>query len=262
MTAKSLRDFISEVKRDGLARQNRFSVTITPPSSMADTSGQSLQLVQLFCEQATLPGVSYSSQPVKSYGENREVVYDKNFEDVTLTFLVDRRMMVKAFFDEWSNQIIDPWTRLVGFYQDYAKDIIIRVQDMQNQEVYMSVLYEAYPKTVGVIQLDNNSKDIMKLQVTFTYKYHLNSTQMVTGGEPQIFSMFNGGSNMNLSETSSVSLQNYLKGSLSLPTNVSELYYSNFSEYQQVVNDSIGVRNAVSALERQGIFSGIGGFFS
>jgi hypothetical protein len=85
---------------------------------------------------------------------------------------------------------------------------------------------------------------------------------MVTGGEPQIFSMFNGGSNMNLSETSSVSLQNYLKGSLSLPTNVSELYYSNFSEYQQVVNDSIGVRNAVSALERQGIFSGIGGFFS
>lgn len=262
MAARTLRDFISEVKKDGLARQNRFTVTITPPSSMTDMGGQNLQLVQLFCEQAALPSVSYSSQPVKSYGENREVVYDKNFEDITLTFLVDRRMMVKAFFDEWSNQIIDPMTRLVGFYQDYAKDIVIRVQDMSNQDVYISVLYEAYPKTVGVVQLDNNSKDVMKLQVTFTYKYHLNSTQMVMGGEPQILSMVDGSSVQNVTEMTPVSLQNYLGGSLSLPTQVSELYYTNFGEYQQVINDSIGVRNAVGALERQGLFSGIGGLFS
>lgn len=262
MTARSLRDFVSEIKKDGLARQNRFSVTITPPASMNDSTGQSLQMVQLFCEQAVLPGVSYSSQPVKSYGENREVVYDKNFEDITLTFLVDRRMMVKAFFDEWSNKIIDPITRLVGFYQDYAKDIVIRVQDLQNQDVYVSVLYEAYPKTVGVVQLDNNSKDVMKLQVTFTYKYHLNSTQMVMGGEPQIISMFDGSAPQNVTEITPVSLQNYLGGSLSLPTEASELYYTNFNEYQQVINDGIGVRNAVSALERQGLFSGIGGLFS
>lgn len=262
MAAKTLRDFISEVKKDGLARQNRFTVTITPPSSMAALSGQSLQLVQLFCEQAALPGVSYSSQPVKSYGENREVVYDKNFEDITLTFLVDRKMMVKAFFDEWSNKIIDPSTRLVGFYQDYAKDIIIRVQDVSNQDVYISALYEAYPKTVGVVQLDNNSKDVMKLQVTFTYKYHLNSTQMTIGGEPQLISMLNGTLSENISEISAVSLQNYLGGSLSLPTQISELYYTNFGEYQQVINDSIGLRKAVDGLERQGLFSGIGGFFS
>jgi hypothetical protein len=261
MSARTLRDFISEVKKDGLSRQNRFTVTITPPSSMVDLSGQSLQLVQLFCEQASLPGVSYSSQPVKSYGENREVVYDKNFEDITLTFLVDRRMMVKAFFDEWSNSIIDPRTRLVGFYEDYAKDIIIRVQDVSNQDVYITALYEAYPKTVGVVQLDNNSKDVMKLQVTFTYKYHLNSTQMVMGGEPQILSMLDGTIQQNISDTSAVSLQQYLGGSLSLPTSVSELYYTNFSEYQQVINDSTGVRNAVNALERQGLFSGIGGLF-
>jgi hypothetical protein len=262
MTTKSLNDFISEVKKDGLARQNRFSVTITPPNSMADSTGQSTQLVQLFCEQAALPGVSYSSQPVKSYGENREVVYDKNFEDITLTFLVDRRMLIKAFFDEWSNTIIDPYTRLVGFYQDYAKDIVIRVQDLQDNNVYLSVLYEAYPKTVGVVQLDNNSKDVMRLQVTFTYKYHLNITQTVMGGEPQLLSMFNPSVENAMDEISPVSLQNYLKGSLSLPTRISELYYTNFNEYQQVINDGIGVRKAVNALERQGLFSGIGGLFS
>lgn len=262
MTARTLRDFISEIKKDGLARQNRFSVTITPPVSMNDSSGQALQLVQLFCEQASLPGVSYASQPVKSYGEDREVVYDRTYEDVALTFLVDRRMMVKAFFDEWSNKIIDPYTRLVGFYQDYAKDIIIRVQDLQNQDVYVSTLYEAYPKTVGVVQLDNNSKDVMKLQVTFAYKYHLNMTQLAAGGQPQLLSSLDGTGGLNLSEISPIGLQNYLGGSLSLPTSASELYYTNFNEYQQVINDGIGVRNAVSALERQGLFSGIGGLFS
>lgn len=260
MAARNLTDFISEIKKDGLARQNRFTVLLTPPASM--TTWQSTPLVQLFCEQAVLPGVSYSSQPVKSYGENREVVYDKNFEDVTLTFLVDRRMMVKAFFDEWSNRIIDPITRLAGFYNDYAKNIEIRVQDTENNEVYATMLYEAYPKTVGVVQLDNNSKDVMKLQVTFTYKFHLNVSQMVVGGEPQIMSMVDGSAGMNVAEISPMTLQSYLGGSLSLPTEASELYYTNFNEYQQVINDATGVRNAVAALERQGFSSGIGGLFS
>lgn len=260
MSAKNLTDFISEVKKDGLARQNRFTVTITPPISMSNL-GDSTQLAQLFCEQASLPSVSYASQPVKTFGENREVVYDRNYEDITLSFLVDRKMMVKAYFDEWSNAVIDPISRVAGFYEDYAKDIVISVQDTEDNNVYTTVLYEAYPKTIGAVQLDHNSKDIMKLQVTFTYKYHLNTTVTTVGGEPQIRQIYST-TPAQQSPVTGTNLQNYMKGSIGLPGNIPELYFSNFNEYQQTINDSIGARNALNVLERQGMLSGIGGLFN
>lgn len=260
MTAKSLNDFISEVKKDGLARQNRFSVLITQPKGML-TRGYSLELIQLFCEQAVLPGITYASQPIKTFGEDREVVYDRNFEDITLTFLVDRNMKVKSFFDDWSNIIINQTTRLMGFYEDYTTTLIIYVQDINDKDVYASMMYEVYPKNISQIQLDNNSKDVMKLSVTFAYKYHENEQFLNEGGEPSWKAPFTPAMIEERLPTSKQSLANYLKGSIGLPSNIPGSYFTNFSEYQQVINDGFSARNAISMLERSGLTSGIGGLF-
>lgn len=256
---KPLNDFISEIKKDGLARQNRFSVLITQPKGML-TRGYSLELIQLFCEQAVLPGITYASQPIKTFGEDREVVYDRNFDDITLTFLVDRNMKVKSFFDDWSNVIINQSTRLMGFYENYTTTLIVYVQDVDDKDVYASILYEVYPKNISQIQLDNNSKDVMKLSVTFAYKYHENEQFLNEGGEQTWRKPFTP-EQYTEQPPSKQSLSNYLKGSIGLPSNIPESYFTNFSEYQQVVNDGFSARNAVSMLERSGLTSGIGGIF-
>lgn len=259
MPSRTLSDFISEIKRDGLARQNRFSVMFNPPKGLL-TAGHPMPLIHLFCEQVVLPSITFASQPVKTFGEDREVVYDRNFEDIPLTFLVDKNMYVKAFFDKWSELIIDPGSRLTGFYEDYTTTITVFVQDIDDKDVYTSAIFEAYPKTIAAVQLDNNSKDVMKLTVTFAYKYHLNGQRSTSGGEPQILSQYRPLQSTELIPTEQ-SIESYLRGSVALPSNIPELYFSNFSEYQQIVNDGFSARNATSLLERSGFTSGIGGLF-
>lgn len=168
----SLRDFISRINTDGTARSNRFLVTINNPAVNDTDVGR---LTSLYCEQTSLPGLTIASQPVRTFGEQREVVYDRTFDTINLNFILDRQFKVKSYFDAWMNRIIDPNSRLVGYYSSYATEIRIRALDVQSSAMYETILYEAYPKTIGAVALDSNSKDIARLQVTFAYKYHINS---------------------------------------------------------------------------------------
>jgi hypothetical protein len=253
--AASLNDFISQIKKDGLARQNRFTVTIGNLSLGNNKVTIDGKIVTLFCEQALLPSLSLSSQGVKSYGESREVVYDRNFESITLTFLVDKNMEVKKYFDMWIDTIISPNTRNASYYDTYCKDITILVQDTKDNNVYETVLREAYPKTIGAISLDYNNKDIMKLQVTFNYKYHNNAQLSTSRGEPNIKSQF--GFDLPDPYKLSRKLGDYLRGSVANSLSQSDLYFSNFSEYQQQLNDRLAITNSI---ERQGFTTGTGPF--
>lgn len=247
MAVRPLNDFISTIKSSHLARQNRFTVTICNSPGSSST----LSMVELFCEQAVLPSISFSSQPVRTYGDQREVVYERNFESVTLTFLVDRQFYVKDYFDQWTSQIVDPATRQIGFYNEYVRDLEIRVQDTKDSDTYYVKLCEAYPKTISSITLDYNSKDIMKMQVTFNYKYHTNrqiSSSASSVKDPKKIFGFDIPDPYKLSR----SLGDYVRGS------VPSMYIEDFKQYQQQYNDSTAVRNANSLLERQGIQIGSG----
>lgn len=162
------KDFIAEIKTKGIARTNRFTVDFTPPRAMPETTKRML----LFCEKATLPGINYATTANRTYGETREVVYDRMYDPVTLTFHVDRKMSIKEIFDNWSQYIIDPSTRTVGWYNDYVTPMTIRIQDVEDNVTYLVQLFEAYPKTIGSVSLDAaNNNDTMRLDVTFQYKY-------------------------------------------------------------------------------------------
>ena len=246
--AELLSKFISQIKEGGLARQNRFTVELSIPSGMPNLYKE-FDIVHLFCEQATLPGITAVTQPIRTYGEIREMVSDRTFENITLTFLVDSKMLVKKVFDEWMSIVINPSTRLAGYYDQYATTMFIRVQDTQNRDTYVSVLNEAYPKSVQAISLDNNSKDVMRLAVTFAYKNHYNNNRAIN----------------NTSDTelnNEPTLQEYSKTAMSMDSTTNELYYSNNQEYQQRINDNIAYSNAIRQLERQGIETNTGVTYS
>jgi hypothetical protein len=75
------------------------------------------------------------------------------------------------FFDKWINSIQNPATRSFNFYNDYISDIEIVVLNLENKPRYYTKLYECYPKSISAIQLDYNSKDVMKFQVSINYRY-------------------------------------------------------------------------------------------
>jgi hypothetical protein len=248
-TGRTLNDFISNIKSRSLAKQNRFTLAIE-----GGLNSQDGNLVELFCEQAVLPGLNFASQPTRSFGEQREVVYDRTFESIQLTFLVDREMKVKQFFDKWSNQIINPSSRLVGYYDDYVRRILVVTQDTKDNDTYQSLLYEAYPKTIGAVQLDQNSKDVMKLQVTFNYKYHVNILKISPSGDESTMFKPDVIKQTNITQQ----MGNYLNGSSGVGMPVPSLYYDNFQQYQENLNDRLSITKSLGQIERQGIVTGLG----
>lgn len=167
----TINEFIALVKGEGLARSNRYQVIITPPASiMTDSPNRKLSF---YCDSVTMPGMNLLSNPTSTYGEQREVVYNRSFEPINLEFIMDQEMEIKKFFDEWQARIINPVSRMVGYYQDYIGRIEIQQLDFSENESpkYAMKLYEAFPKSVAAISFSSGSKDVTKLSVSIEYKY-------------------------------------------------------------------------------------------
>jgi hypothetical protein len=167
MPSNRSKDFISEIKTQGLSRTNRFTVEMTPPGAAPAVTRRIL----LFCEQASLPGINYATTQNRSYGEVREIPYDKLYDNITLQFHVDKDFHVKKVFDQWLHYIQHPVSRSFEYYNNYVTPMTVEIQDLNDKSTYQIQFFEAYPKAMTAIQLDAEAKDTMRLQVTFQYKY-------------------------------------------------------------------------------------------
>ena len=167
----NISDIVSEMTV-GMARTNRYSVIMNTPSFLNTEGLMPWRTVLLFCDQIQLPGLNVNTSPNRIFGETRETPYEFNYEPINLSFLIYSGLHVKSYFDEWIKGIQWGDNRNYRYYKQYiAPQMSILVQDLMDQSRYQINLYEVYPKTVSAIQMDYSSKDIMKLNVTLTYKY-------------------------------------------------------------------------------------------
>lgn len=172
-------------KTGGVAKPNLFYVQITPPSNLlyASYTGQ----VPFFCSDAVLPGLVYNTTSVKvaGYGvhENRPV--DVNFNEVTLTFMVDADGKVLDYFQKWMTLIynfsvdqsgVQKGSSLAygefGYPEDYeCPGLEIYFLNQSADEIITYKLDKAFPTQLGSIpvgwEIDNT---IARLNVTFAYK--------------------------------------------------------------------------------------------
>ena len=164
-----LNDFIAQVKSEGLMKSNRYIIEMVMPTGMRPSVN--MRKVLLLCDSIAVPGVTISTTPARTYGEIREMPYEKIFAPANLSFYVDNKMEVKKLFDEWQGVIQNPTTRNHGYYRDYTTKIVITILDVYDNQRYQITLHEAYLKDLGSVQMSNESREVMKLNVTFQYKY-------------------------------------------------------------------------------------------
>lgn len=170
----NLNDFVSKVKSQGMARNNRFGVLIGVPQLLTRQGVNPSAIVPemfLFCEAASLPGMNISTTQARTFGEYREMPYERLYDPVTLTFLNDAGMNIKNFWEQWTNSIQNPYTRNMEYYNDYTGQIDIFVYDTINAARYCVTLYEAYPKTLSQSDLNQSGREIIKTTVTIQYRY-------------------------------------------------------------------------------------------
>ena len=171
-----LNEFISKVKSTGLAKTNRYRVTIATPALMTGFMNSG-RLITLFCESTSLPGQVVATTEQRIMGETREFPYSKMFDNITLSFYIDNNFEVKGFFDNWLNSVSNTQNKITSYYKDYiAPTVLIEVLPMDSEvSTYSITLHEAYPKAISPIQLSADSRDIAKIGVSLNYKYYTTS---------------------------------------------------------------------------------------
>lgn len=190
----SYNDFKSFVKNDGLARQNRFYIRISVPSLKGPAAAMfdigKMKDIHMLCQSVTVPSASLATAPVRYTGESFEAPYDRTFSPATFTFYVDRQMYVRKFFEAWIDSVQDYKERTFSWYNDFVSPYIsVFTVDRKSKDTYETILFEAHPKSIGDLQLDQNSNDVMTMTVQLEYHYSTsilhNGSSGSTGGGPR-----------------------------------------------------------------------------
>ena len=179
--------FLASISKYGISRPNRFDILITNPSGLVSGMAESLSrsrhgsrkmedntLAAIRCESFELPGKTLRSVAEENvYGPTYEIPQGITFSNsISATFLLDRNLHIKRYFDAWQDSIHDANTFNMNYYDDYIRDMFVRQLDEQDVPVYSCRIYEVYPKSVELISLNNTSRDqASKLSVSFAFRY-------------------------------------------------------------------------------------------
>ena len=175
----TLKNFLAEVRKSGLARPNRFEILIQPPGG-GGLSGSESQLVSLMADATLLPGKRVLTGRQQLFGppEFFPVGVDYGGDSLNITFIVDRELRTKIFFDGWMDTITAPTQSQIpawfttNYRSNYIGRIVINQLDESDTVVYSVTVYDAFPIAVNPMQMDNNlTGTIHKLNVTFNYRY-------------------------------------------------------------------------------------------
>lgn len=170
----SIDNFVTEVSKRGLAKPNRFEVTFPLPAGLNNSSQVAdSRIVSLFCESANLPSKTIGVKQQKIYGPNYQRPFSSEYggEGISMTFLVDRQMDIKGFFDAWTNIIVDPFQYFIHYPENYTVPITISQLDEQENRTYSVTLEDAFPRSIAMMDLNQSSQNsVHKLNVTFAYR--------------------------------------------------------------------------------------------
>ena len=177
---------------DGYASPNRFEVVLPTPAPSSVSSGGGLfsvfesfvegfltggadkRSISLRCESVTLPGRTLNTlDDTNIYGPVRQIVDGVTYaEDITMMFQSSSGLAERAFFEDWQRQAFNDKTWNVNYHKDYVNIVEIYLLDRKDTRRYGIKLFDAFPKTIGAIDLNYSSNnEIIKTPVTFSFRY-------------------------------------------------------------------------------------------
>jgi hypothetical protein len=174
----NIQQFISNINSsNGLVKTNKFQVIISPKIQIGDS-----RKMTFFCDQATLPGVTWTTSDVRTSGYGNFVKRPTNatFTDVTLQFFVDGDSNVMKYFHRWMSNINNFDSTNMGsrnglsrylfnYPDEYSAVVEIIVYDDGGEEVTNVKLNDAFPIAITDQQLSWEGTGVMKMSVSFAY---------------------------------------------------------------------------------------------
>jgi hypothetical protein len=187
---------ISQFKAQTLANfasPNLFRVEIYSSNPLG-TNSRIRERLSLVCHNAQIPGLTMvATDKDLTYRSN---VRQKTYDDITLAFHCNDDMLELKYFQDWMENMVDPSTNRVGFYNNYIGTITVHKLSRQlnknnttdeNATTLVTTINEAYPKRIEPLALDYSGTGVMSLSVNFSYRnYHQKWVSLKAGESPEI----------------------------------------------------------------------------
>tara|TARA_B100000029_G_scaffold339340_1_gene331534 strand:+ start:281 stop:841 length:561 start_codon:yes stop_codon:yes gene_type:complete len=172
----SIDTFMSKLDNKGsLARRNRFTVEIIPPSRLR--TNYPAGSIEFLVKTATFPGRSFGTADFRHAGKYRlEVPYEVTEEAVSLTFLGTGDWAARKFWYNWSEHIQSIKSYNMSYYKDFIGTITIKTykdhEDPKNDPPsHVVKLMEAWPKAISAIELGWENAEEVDFTVDIGYSY-------------------------------------------------------------------------------------------
>ena len=149
--------------KNGLMRNNKFRVMITPPPGLVDSS-ETLRSHEYWCSSVNLPGYQFMTHDYRryTYGSNQARPFAPNFEPAQLTIQSDGDGENLKFWHDWMSFIM-PHDTFNGFNEDnaymleyrenYVTDVNIDYYGEDGFKINTVVLKEAFPVNINSIPM-------------------------------------------------------------------------------------------------------------
>lgn len=193
-------EFKSQLGKRGFSKPTLFYVQFDKlPDLMARMSEVSAVQndLRFLAEVAEFPGVQIMTTEMRYYDVIQKFAYGKSFDDLNITFRMDRDFQVKRFFDAWVDCIYNRETGDVFYKSMYAGSIRV-TQLMENgKSAYTIQLEDVFPMQIQSVQVgwDSNGQ-YTKLNVVFSYKkYKAVANEQIFKVRDETFNPVNVGQN-------------------------------------------------------------------
>lgn len=177
----------NELKTGGIARKNRYHVEIPIPRKVQDAfieAGLWLdsRTLSLRCFSTQLPPKSIASTDTRIGGVNEKIPYSRTYDDVTMTFIVDKKMDIKKLFDIWQDVIAPDDFSHVSYLDDITSTVGVHHLSNSESIEYSLFLTSAFPIVVNSLDYSGEDSDsFQSLGVTWAFR----TVKRDLGSKPQ-----------------------------------------------------------------------------
>lgn len=209
-TPLTFSQFNQNIKEHGIALSNYYGISIIKPANelneymnkIFNSNNVWVERLQYMCDEVNIPGIQLSTGEYRINGMPQfQYANGNTYNDINMSFLVDANSTQKKSLDVWLNFIygmsgVDIDTNTVSrvrYPDEYCSDIaIVKYERFGNgyisdsflsflgllsintnsRAVYSARLIDAFPKSVSSLPLSSASSQILRMSVTFQYKYH------------------------------------------------------------------------------------------
>jgi len=161
-------------------KPNMFLVDVQFPDSLSK-GGEDLNLTNILCKSAALPGSNLGVIEVPFRGRTVKIAGDRTFDTWSATFFNDKDFKLRAFFEEWANNINTHEANTSPLFtpsttSGYMADLSVKQLEKDASEegsiLRAYTLKYCFPTNVSPIDLAYDSNDqIEEFTVEWQYSY-------------------------------------------------------------------------------------------